>query len=90
MDETRPAILNIAVIGAGSRYLRREPESTVLYQIVQQHLATFLARIDTDPERLVGTTITVTYRSRTVFRALVEACLLYAARNLWAATFISR
>jgi hypothetical protein len=34
-----------------SRYRRRDPESTVLSQIVREHLATFFARIDTDPDR---------------------------------------
>jgi hypothetical protein len=32
-------------------YQRRRPEATVLYRIVQQHLATFLARADADPDR---------------------------------------
>jgi Transposase zinc-binding domain len=36
---------------SASRYQRRDPESTVLYQIVREHLATFFARIDSDPDR---------------------------------------
>ena len=30
-------------------YRRRDPESTVLYRVLQEHLETFLARIDSDP-----------------------------------------
>ena len=30
-------------------YLRREPESGVLYQVLLEHLETFLARIAEDP-----------------------------------------
>ena len=33
------------------RYQRRKPEETVLYQVVAEHLATFLAQIDADPAR---------------------------------------
>ena len=33
------------------RYARRRPETSVLYGIVQQHLATFLARTDVAPDR---------------------------------------
>ena len=32
-------------------YQRRRPEATVLYRIVQEHLATFLVRADADPGR---------------------------------------
>ena len=31
-------------------YRRRRPETTALYRIVQTHLATFLARLDADPD----------------------------------------
>ena len=33
------------------RYQRRKPEETVLYQVVAEHLATFLAQIAADPDR---------------------------------------
>ena len=35
--------------GSGLEYRRRDPESTVLYRILQEHLETFLARIESDP-----------------------------------------
>ena len=34
-----------------ARWRRREPEKTVLYQILQEHLETFLALGDADPGR---------------------------------------
>jgi len=35
--------------GGGLEYRRRNPESTVLYRVLQEHLETFLARIESDP-----------------------------------------
>jgi len=34
--------------GGGLEYRRRNPESTVLYRVLQEHLETFLARIESD------------------------------------------
>ncbi len=33
------------------KYQRRKPEERVLYQVVAEHLATCLARVDADPDR---------------------------------------
>ena len=33
-------------------YLRRRPENTVLYRVLQQNLETFLAGLDADDQRL--------------------------------------
>lgn len=35
-------------------YRRREPEKTLLYQVVQEHLGTFLARLAEEGDSLPG------------------------------------
>jgi len=38
--------VQLAPTGKGVHYERRRPEETVLYQVVQEHLETFLAQVE--------------------------------------------
>lgn len=45
-DETRPSVSSCSEIASNGAYKRHEPEKTLLYQTVQEHLATFLAQCE--------------------------------------------
>ncbi len=46
-----PPAAQLRCADAPPRYRRREPENSALYGLVQQHLATFVARTDAAPDR---------------------------------------
>ncbi len=45
------ATLSLPSLGASRQRVRREPEKTVLYQVLAEHLETFLGRVAADPDR---------------------------------------
>jgi len=43
--------IQLAPAGKGVHYERRRPEKTALYQLVQEHLETFLAQVEAETGR---------------------------------------